>query len=52
MSKTTSKQKYVQLMEWLSVFKKGDNSSKKTRKFSKADYYKKTRERYGRKKSN
>lgn len=52
MSKNTAKQRYVQLMTWLETRKTGGTSAKKPRKFSKSDYYKKTRERYGFKKSN
>ena len=52
MSKSSTKQKVTQLREWLKTIKAGDNSSKKPRKFSKSDHYKKTRERYGSKKSN
>lgn len=51
MSKTTAKQKYIQLKEWLATRTTGGNDSKKPRKFSKADHYKKTRERYGSKKN-
>lgn len=48
MSKTTSKQKYVQLKEWLAS--RGTNVSgttKQKKRFSKSDYYKQTRKRYG-----
>ena len=52
MSKTTSKQKYIQLKEWLSTFKPTTKSGAPKKKFSKANFYKQTRERYGYKKSN
>ena len=52
MSKSSSKQKITQLKEWLKTIKGNDNSSKKPRKFSKADHYKKVNNRYGNKKSN
>lgn len=46
MSKTSPKQRYTQLMEWLAVFKKGTNTNnKKGRRFSKADHYKAKRAR-------
>ena len=53
MSKSSSKQKVIQLREWLKTIKpeKTSNESSKS-KFSKSDHYKKTRERYGSKKSN
>jgi|TARA_R110000803_G_scaffold83470_3_gene149561 hypothetical protein len=47
MSKTSAKQRYIQLMEWLSTRKSGGNTTKTTRKFSKADTYKQTNNRYG-----
>jgi hypothetical protein len=51
MSKMSPKQRYTQLREWLST--RNTTSSKGTKtKFSKADYYKKTRERYGSKTAN
>ena len=40
MSKTSAKQRYVQLMEWLEVTKKKSNTTNKPLQFSKADYYK------------
>lgn len=53
MSKTSAKQRLIQLKEWLPTLKsyrakhmKSDDA-KSGKKFSKADYYKKTRERYG-----
>lgn len=52
MSKNSAKQRYVQLKEWLATRASGGNTTKKERKFSKADHYKKTRNRYGRKKAN
>ena len=52
MSKSSNKQKVTQLKEWLKTIKGGDTSSNKTRKFSKADNYKKVNNRYGNKKNN
>ena len=52
MSKTSPKQRYKQLKIWLEARNTGGTSAKKPRKFSKSDHYKKTRERYGFKKSN
>ena len=52
MSKISSKQRYTQLKEWLATRETGGNTTKKQRKFSKFDHYKKTRERYGFKKGN
>lgn len=54
MSKTSAKQRLVQLKEWLATRKTSTGSSPKgtgkpKQKFSKADFYKKTRERYGNK---
>ena len=41
MSKTSPKQRYIQLKEWLAVLKGVTTANKvNTRKFSKADYYK------------
>ena len=43
MSKTSPKQRYIQLKEWLAVFKQGTNTNtnkRKDRRFSKADHYK------------
>ena len=53
MSKTTSKQRYIQLKEWLSTTTKGTTSKTPASKgkFSKADHYKKQNNRYGSKKS-
>lgn len=51
MSKSSPKQRYTQLKEWLATRSTGDNDSKKPRKFSKADHYKKVNNRYGGKKS-
>lgn len=44
MSKTSPKQRYIQLKEWLAVFKQ-DSPSKpnKKKRFSKADHYKQKR---------
>jgi hypothetical protein len=40
MSKTSPKQRYIQLQEWLAVFKKTTDTNKRTgRRFSKADHY-------------
>jgi len=57
MSKTSNKQRHVQLLEWLptlkSVRKKmSRNKPASGKRFSKFDHYKKTRERYGSKESN
>ena len=51
MSKSSAKQRITQLKEWLVTFKKGEpvTAGKRTSKFSKADHYKKTRNRYGKK---
>lgn len=41
MSKSSPKQRYLQLQEWLAVFKKGTNTNKRRKKrFSKSDHYK------------
>lgn len=46
MSKTSPKQRYIQLKEWLAVFKQGSPSKPNRRKrFSKADHYKAKRAR-------
>lgn len=51
MSKSTSKQKYIQLKEWLNT--RGTSTTATTtgkpRRFSKSDHYKQTRKRYGNK---
>jgi len=52
MSKISSKQRYNQLMSWLDTRKSSGDDTKKPRKFSKADHYKKVNNRYGSKKSN
>ena len=52
MSKNSPRQNLMQLKEWLEVFKKGKPQAKGTRRFSKADHYKKANNRYGGKKSN
>lgn len=52
MSKNSSKQRLTQLKEWLATRSTGESSTKKQRKFSKADHYKKANSRYGGKKSN
>lgn len=55
MSKNSAKQNVEQLLDWLawrkasSSFKNPKNASKR---YSKAEIYKQTRERYGRRKSN
>ena len=54
MSKTSAKQRLLQLKDWLAWRKSNAKSSfigskKPKQKFSKAEYYKKTRERYGNK---
>ena len=51
MSKISPKQRYTQLKEWLATRSTGGNTTKKERKFSKADHYKKVNNRYGGKKS-
>lgn len=51
MSKISSKQRYVQLKEWLSTRTTGGNDTKKTRKFSKSDHYNKVNKHYGGKKN-
>lgn len=51
MSKMSPKQRYTQLKEWLSTRNTTSPKGTKT-KFSKADHYKKTRERYGSKTAN
>lgn len=51
MSKSTPKQRYTQLKEWLSTRTTGGNDTKKTRKFSKSDHYKKVNKHYGSKKN-
>lgn len=50
MSKTSAKARITQLKEWLETRKKTSSSS--TKKFSKADQYKNTRQHYGSKNSN
>ena len=52
MSKTSSKQRYAQLKEWLSTTKNTPKKGSPKKRFSKADHYKKVNERYGSKKSN
>jgi hypothetical protein len=39
MSKTSNKQRYIQIMEWLGTLNQKSNSKKQT-KFSKAKHYK------------
>jgi len=51
MSKNSAKQRITQLKEWLATRSTGSNDSKKERKFSKADHYKKVNNRYGGNKS-
>tara|TARA_B100001113_G_C20856325_1_gene511914 strand:+ start:220 stop:378 length:159 start_codon:yes stop_codon:yes gene_type:complete len=51
MSKNSPKQRYVQLKEWLATRGSGGNTTKKERKFSKSDHYKKVNKRYGYKKT-
>ncbi len=43
MSKNSPKQRLLQLREWLKSNKTTTNSSEPTKKFSKSDYYKKSR---------
>ena len=58
MSKISAKGRYTQLMEWLPTLKSyrdkylKKDDPRKGKKFSKSDYYKKTRSRYGYNKSN
>jgi len=52
MSKMSTKQRYLQLKEWLETKQTGSNSTKKSRSFSKADHYNKANKFYGNKKSN
>lgn len=54
MSKTSAKQRLTQLKEWLEwrANSKLFKQSATTNKFSKADHYKNTRERYGNKNIN
>lgn len=57
MSKNSPKQRLEQLKDWLKWREANGGTSFRNakapkKKFSKADYYKKTRERYGTKKSN
>lgn len=47
MSKNSAKQRYTQLMSWLSTNQSGGNSTKQPRKFSKSDHYKKVNKHYG-----
>ena len=57
MSKTTAKQRYIQLREWLPTLKSyRDKHMKKDdartgKKFSKSDHYKKVNKHYGSKKN-
>lgn len=57
MSKTSAKQRLEQLKDWLKWREANGgtsfrNANAPKKKFSKADHYKQTRERYGSKKSN
>lgn len=52
MSKTSSKQKVVQLKEWLKTLNSHKETNNSGKTFSKADHYKNTRNRHGSKKSN
>ena len=52
MSKTSPKQRYTQLMNWLSTKQTGGKDAKKPRKFSKSDHYKKVNKYYGSKEIN
>lgn len=53
MSKTSAKQRYTQLKEWLSTRGTNNSNGKKSqRRFSKSDHYKKVNDRYGNKKGN
>lgn len=57
MSKISAKSRYKQLMLWLPTLKSyrekymKKDDPRQGKKFSKSDHYKKTRERYGSKKS-
>ena len=51
MSKNSPKQRLKQLKEWVKARNTGGNDTKKPRKFSKANHYKKVNERYGNKKN-
>ena len=50
---TTTRHKFAhtQLKEWLATRSNGGNTTKKERKFSKSDHYKKVNKRYGHKKN-
>lgn len=52
MSKNSPKQAVIQLKAWLETRKTSNPNIKEGKKFSKSEHYKKTRERYGYKKSN
>jgi hypothetical protein len=41
MSKISSKQRYIQLTDWLTTFKKSTPKTNKVKKQSRMDYYKK-----------
>jgi hypothetical protein len=41
MSKISSKQRYIQLTDWLATFKKSTPKTNKVKKQSRMDYYKK-----------
>ena len=40
MSKTSAKQRYTQLMEWLAINKRSTASTRKPKRMNKNDYYK------------
>jgi len=40
MSKISPKQRYTQLMEWLAINKRSTTSTRKPKRMSKTDYYK------------
>jgi len=58
MSKTSAKQRYVQLLEWLPTFKSYREKYMKKyepqsgKRFSKSDHYNKVNKHYGGKKNN
>jgi hypothetical protein len=51
MSRTSPKQRYIQLKEWLATRTTVSNDSKKPRRFSKSDHYNKVNKHYGSKKN-
>lgn len=47
MSKSTAKQRYTQLMSWLSTRPSSGTQAKKNKRFSKADHRNKINKHYG-----